>query len=90
MSPFQAMVFRVVRSVTASMSPAERKKMVMDIYKRFKGQGDSSIKGGKHQVMLAAEGYATVVLEDADDAELNRIYTKYDVANWLKKFGKTA
>ena len=72
------------------MSPSERKKMVMDLYKRFKGQGDASIKGGKHQIMLATEDYATVVLEDADDAELNRIYTKYDVANWLKKFGKTA
>ena len=90
MSPFQAMVLRVARSVTAGMSPSERKKMVMDIFKRFKGQGDASIKGGKHQVMLAAEGYATVVLEDADDAELDRIYTKYDVAKWLKKFGKTA
>lgn len=90
MNPFQAMVLRVARSVTASMSPSERKKMVMDLYKRFKGQGDASIKGGKHQIMLATEDYATVVLEDADDAELNRIYTKYDVANWLKKFGKTA
>lgn len=72
------------------MSPSERKKMVMDLYKRFKGQGDASIKGGKHQIMLATEDYATVVLEDADDAELNRIYTKYDVANWLKKFEKKA
>lgn len=84
------MVSRVARSVTASMSPPERKKMVLDIYKRFKGMGDGNIQGGKHQIMLATEGYATVVLEDVDDAELNRIYTKYDVANWLRKFGKTA
>lgn len=72
------------------MSPSERKKMVMDLFKRFKGQGDANIRGGKHHIMLAAEGYTDVVLEDADDAELNRLYTKYDVANWLKKFGKTA
>lgn len=72
------------------MSPSERKKMVMDLFKRFKGQGDANIRGGKHHIMLAAEDYADVVLEDADDAELNRLYTKYDVDNWLKKFGKKA
>lgn len=90
MNPLQAMTLRVARSATASMSPSERKKMVMDLFKRFKGMGDASIKGGKHQVMLATEDYSTVVLEDADDAELNRIFTKYDVANWLKKFEKKA
>ena len=65
MNPFQAMVTRVARSVTASMSPSERKKMVMDLFKRFKGQGDANIRGGKHHIMLAAEGYTDVVLEES-------------------------
>lgn len=77
MSPFQAMVLRVARSVTASMSPSERKKMVMDLFKRFKGMGDGAVKGGKHEIFLAAEGYETRVLEDADDAELTRLHDKY-------------
>jgi hypothetical protein len=84
------MVRRVARPVSAGLAPAARKKMVMDIFKRFKDMGDGLLRGGKHQVMLAAEGYNTVVLEDADDAELTRIYTKYQIGSWLKQFGKTA
>ena len=73
--------------VSEGLDPKARKKLVMGIYKRFKGQGDSSIKGGKHVVMLAVDGYKTVVLEDLSDDELQGLYTKYGVEEWLKKFG---
>lgn len=71
------MVSRVARSAMAGLSPADRKKMVMETFKRFKGMGDGAVKGGKHEIFLAAEGYETRVLEDADDAELTRLHDKY-------------
>lgn len=77
MNSFQAMVSRVARAAVAGLSPADRKKMVMETFKRFKGMGDGALKGGKHQIFLAAEGYETVTLEDASDAELSRIHSKY-------------
>lgn len=77
MRAYSEMVTRVADAVMASMSPADRKKKVMEIFKRFKGMGDGLIRGGKHQIMLAAEGYETVVLEDASDEELNRLHNKY-------------
>jgi hypothetical protein len=61
----------------AAMSPPDRKKKVMDIFKRFKSLGDGLVTGGKHKIMLAAEGYETVVLEDAPDEEIDRIHNKY-------------
>lgn len=58
-------------------SPADRKKKIAAIFKRFKGVGDGMVSGGKHKIMLAAEDYETVVLEDATDEEIDRLYNKY-------------
>lgn len=61
----------------AATSPADRKKKIAEIFKRFKGMGDGMVSGGEHKIMLAAEGYETVVLEDAPDEEIDRLHNKY-------------
>lgn len=58
-------------------SPADRKKKIMAIFKRFKGVGDGMVSGGKHKIMIAPEDHEIVVLEDASDEEIDRIYNKY-------------
>lgn len=61
----------------AAMPPADRKKKVAEIFKRFKGIGDGMVRGGKHKILIAVEGHNTVVLEDASDEEIDRIHAKY-------------
>lgn len=78
MSTFQDMVARVANSVKmASLAPPERKKLILEIFKKFKMMGDGTIRGGKHEIHLAAEGYTLVLLEDASDDELQRLHKKY-------------
>lgn len=62
------------------VTPADRKKTLMAVYKRFTRVGDGSIRGGKHRVMHATpSGFHTYVLEDTTDAELHALATKVGV-----------
>lgn len=63
--------------VNPFVTPADRKKVTAALYKRFKGMGDGTIIGGKHKIMLATEGYRTLVLEDAPDDEIIRLARKH-------------
>ena len=52
------------------LDPKMRKKVLMAIYKKYKQMGDGMIRNKKHQIMDAADGYETYVLEDMSDGEL--------------------
>lgn len=52
------------------LDPKVRKKALMAIYKKYKQMGDGSIKGGKHEIMDAGDGYQHYTLEDMSDGEL--------------------
>ena len=59
---------------------ADRNKVLMAIYKKWKSVGDAMIRGGKHQIMDATDGYVSYVLEDMSDGEL------YAFAKWKGLF----
>jgi len=73
--------------VNPFVSPADRKKVLMALFKKFKSMGDGKvISGGKHNVMLATEGYRTVTLETLPDDEILRLARKHGI---LRSAGET-
>jgi len=65
--------------VNPFIQPADRKKVLMALFKRFKSMGDGRVVAGKHLVMLATEGYKTVTLEDLSDDEIIRLAHKHRI-----------
>lgn len=71
--------------VNPFIKPSDRKKVLMALYKKFKTIGDGAIRGGKHVVMLATEGYRTIALEDQPDDEIIRLARKYGILKPLAR-----
>jgi hypothetical protein len=56
---------------TVKLNPQMRQKLLLAVFKKYKGMGDGSLnKERKHEIMDAGDGYQRYVLEDMTDGEL--------------------
>ena len=59
-------------------SIAERKKVLLSVFDKFRGLGDASVQQGVHVVFVEAER-RTYRLEDMDDASLRAFAVRFGV-----------